>query len=209
MKNLYILGARGFGREVYNHFLHCKDTIGDIECRGFLDDKTDALVGFNGYPPIVSSVESFVPGENDVFICALGEPKWIKHYTELIENKGGKFISLISPLSCIGSNTIIGEGCIISRWTTISCDVRIGKHTTIDIFSALGHDTEVGNYCHLGAYTFMGGFSRIGNETTIHPRSNILPHKSVGNNAVVGAGSVVIKNVLDRQTVFGVPAKKL
>ena len=209
MRHLLIIGARGFGREIYNHFLHCKEILGDVECKGFLDDNKEALEKFEGYPPIISSVEEYEPMDNDVFICALGDPKWIKHYAEIIESKGGRFISLISPLSSISSNTIIGEGCIISKWVGISNDVKIGRHTTIDVFSDLGHDVQVGDFCHLGAYTFMGGYSKIGNQVTIHPRANILPHKTIGSESVVGAGSIVIRNVPEKITVFGNPAKRI
>ena len=79
MRNLYIIGARGFGREIFSLYLACKSSLKDVECKGFLDDKTDALDGFNGYPPIISPVEDYIPKENDVFICALGDPKWVKH----------------------------------------------------------------------------------------------------------------------------------
>lgn len=209
MKKLYIIGARGCGREVYTLFLECKESLPNVECVGFLDDNKAALDGFEGYPPIVSAVEDFIPSENDVFICALGDPRWIKHYTQIIENKNGKFISLISPYSSICMNTTIGEGSIISRWAIISPDVTIGKHSSIGVFSNLGHDVVVGDCCHLGAYTFMGGYSIVDSCVTCHPRVNILPHKKVGENSIVGAGSVVIKNVSPNTTVFGVPAKKV
>lgn len=209
MRNLYIIGARGYGREIYSYFLQCKPNLPDVECKGYLDDKADALDGFEGYPPIVSSVEDFIPGKNDVFICALGDPKWVKHYTTIIENKGGKFISLINPTAYIGKNTKIGDGCIIGRWAYISCDITIGKHTVVEIFSAIGHDSIVGNYCHLGAYTALNGFVKVEDSVNIYTRSNILPHKKVGENSVVGAGSIVIRNVPPNTTVYGNPAKKL
>lgn len=209
MRNLYIIGARGCGREVYNFFQECKVSLGDVECKGFLDDKADALDGFAGYPPIISSVEAYEPSENDVFICALGDPKWVKHYTEIVERKGGKFISLISPGASIGSNTKIGNGCIIPGWTVISCDIEIGKHVSVGVFCDLGHDVKVGNCCHIGSYSFMGGGVEMGNNVTCHPRVNILPHKKIGDNAILGAGSIVIRNVKSGDTVFGVPAKKI
>ena len=209
MRHLYIIGARGYGREVYNLFCKCEQALGDVKCIGFLDDKKDALNGFAGYPPVVSSVEAFAPQDNDVFICALGDPKWIRHYTKIMEDKGGKFISLVSPNAFIGRNTTIGYGCIINDWASVSCDISIGNHVSIGSFSDLGHDSKVGNCCHLGSYTFMGGGSMVGDGVTAHPRVNILPHKSVGDNATLGAGSVVIRNVKANTTVFGVPAKKI
>lgn len=217
MRKLYIIGARGCGREVYNFFQelkeqlkNCKDNyLNDVECAGFLDDKSNALEGFIGYPPVVCSVEEYQPGDNDVFICALGDPKWVRHYTGIIESKNGNFISLISPYASIGKNTKIGDGSIIPGWTAISCDVLLGRHTYVGVFCDLGHDVRVGDCCHIGAYTFIGGGAYLGNCVTSHPRVNILPHKKIGDNAVLGAASVVIRNVKADTTVFGVPAKTI
>ena len=209
MRNLLIIGARGLGREAYEIYIDCKESLKDVECIGFLDDNPNSLDDFPGFPPIIDSVENYTPQENDVFICALGDPKWIKHYTAIIENKGGKFISLISPEAFVSPTTEIGEGCLIPRFSSISCNIKIGKHTYIGSFSALGHDAEVGNYCHLGSYTFMGGFSKISDGVNCHPRVNILPHIKIGENAILGAGSICVRNVKPNITVFGVPAKKL
>lgn len=207
MRNLYIIGARGCGREVYNFFMECKPTLPDVDCVGFLDDNRNALDGFEGYPPIIGSVESYQPKEDDVFICALGDPKWVLHYTSIIEAKGGRFISIISPTASIGRNTEIGDGCIIPGWTVISSDIKIGNHVNVGVFCDFGHDVVIGNCCHIGAYTFLGGGVRIGDGVTVHPRVNVLPHKKVEGHAVLGASSVVIRNVKQGQTVFGIPAK--
>lgn len=209
MRKLYIIGARGFGREVYNLFLECKESLGDVECSGFLDDNRNALDGYEGYPPIVSSVEGWIPKDNDVFICALGDVKYKKKYVEIILSKGGKFISLIHPSVEVGSNTVIGEGCIARMGSSISCDIKIGRFVSILTCSVLGHDCKVGDWSHLSAYTFMGGFSELGKSVTLHPGVRLLPHKKIGDSAIVGAGSVVIRNVKQGASVFGIPAKKI
>jgi acetyltransferase-like isoleucine patch superfamily enzyme len=48
---------------------------------------------------------------------------------------------------------------------------------------------------------------RIGEFAIVHPRATILPGVSVGDNAVIGAGAVVLKDVPAGATVFGNPAK--
>lgn len=209
MRNLYIIGARGFGREVYNLFLLCKDSLKDVECIGFLDDNKAALDNYQNYPPIISSVENYIPQENDVFICALGDVKYKKIYAEIIRSKGGKFLTLIHPEVEIGANTIIGTGCIIRTPCSISCDITIGDFVTIMGYSVLGHDCKVNDWSHLGAYSFLGGYSDLDESVTLHPGTRILPHKKVGTNAIVGAGSIVLRNVKPNTTVFGVPAKKI
>lgn len=209
MKHLYIIGARGCGRETYGLFKECESLLGDIECSGFLDDNKEGLDDFEGYPPIVSSVEEYIPKVDDVFVCALGDPKWIKHYTSIIEGKGGKFISIISPLASIGQNSIVGDGCIINKYALISSDVKLGNHVYMGVFTDFGHDVVVGDYCHIGAYTFLGGGVHIEDCVTAHPRVNVLPHKKIGEGATLGASSVVIRNVAAGITVFGIPAKKI
>ena len=209
MKNLLIIGARGFGREYYNGLVLSKDYGKTFIVKGFLDDKSDALSSFEGYPPILNSVEDYVIEPDDVFTCALGDPKYRKKYVSIIKEKGGTFLPLISSQSIIHPNAQIGEGVMISAFCSISANTKIGDFTTIQPFCNIGHDAVIGDFCALESYSFMGGFSSIGNDVTLHTRTTILPHIKVGDAAVVGAGSVVIRNVKPGITVFGVPAKKV
>ena len=209
MKNLLIIGARGWGREVYNLLPDCIGYQTQFDVKGFLDDKTDALDGMPGYPPIIDSVEHYEPDTNDVFICALGDVKWKKYYSEMVLQKGGEFINLIHSTAKISRNTKIGFGCIITENVLISCEITIGNCVTFQAFATLGHDVRIGDYCHLGCRSFMGGYSELGNMTTIQTGSIILPHVKVGDNCTVGAGSVVIRKVKEGNTVFGNPAKRL
>lgn len=209
MKHLLIIGARGWGREIFNMIPECLGYGKEFEVKGFLDDKADALNGMSGYPPIIDSVENYEPENDDVFICALGDAHWKKYYAEIIMNKGGKFINIIHNTASIGRNTQIGLGCIITDNVGISCDITIGDFVTFQSYTIIGHDARIGNYCHLGCRSFMGGYSVLGDTTTIQTNSIILPHVKVGNDCTVGAGSVVIKKVKDNTTVFGNPAKKI
>ncbi|MCV9926872.1 sialic acid O-acetyltransferase [Flavobacterium sp. LS1R49] len=209
MKNLIIIGARGYGREVYNLAIQCDGYQKDYVIKGFLDDKLDALVGFDNYPEIISSVENYEIQENDVFICALGSVKWKKHYVELIQGKGGQFINLIHPTVIINSNVKIGNGLIVFMYSNISNDCEIGDYVTIQGFVAIGHDSKIGKWAHINAYSFMGGYAILEDEVCLNTRATVLPNVIIRKGATVGAASLVIKNVKENTTVFGVPAKRL
>ena len=209
MKNLIIIGARGFGREYYNGLKLREDYGKDFIIKGFLDDKSDALSAFNGYAPILNSVENYIIEPGDVFTCALGDPHYRRKYVNIIRKKGGRFFSIISSKSIIHPNAQIGEGVMISAFCSISANTKIGDFTTIQPFCNIGHDARIGNFCALESYSFMGGFSEIGDNVTLHTRATILPHVKVGEGAIVGAGSVVLRNVKAGITVFGMPAKKV
>lgn len=209
MKNLLIVGARGFGREVYTLATRCVGFNSSYQIKGFLDDHKDALVGLSGYPPIIDSVEDYNIQKNDVFIVALGDVRLKKIYTEKIILKKGQFTTLIHPTAIIGPNTKVGEGVIVGEYAVISCDITIGNHVIIHCFSDLGHDCIVGNYCSLGPYSFLGGYSHLEDLVTLHPRVSIMPRKKVKLGAIVGSGSVVMRNVPPNVTVHGNPARSI
>jgi sugar O-acyltransferase (sialic acid O-acetyltransferase NeuD family) len=209
MKHLLIIGARGWGREIFNMLPNCIGYGTDFIVKGFLDDKADALGGMSGYPPIIDSVENYEPQNDDVFTCALGDVNWRKHYAEIMLYKGGEFINIIHKTASLGPNSLMGKGCILSAHVGVSCDIFIGNFVTMQDYAIIGHDVRIGNYCGLGVRSFMGGYSSLGDCTMIQTHSVILPHMKIGNNCLVGAGSVVIKKVKDGDTVYGNPAKVL
>lgn len=209
MKHLLILGAGGFGREIY---WLATESIGfdeEFDVKGFLDPDIHRLDNFKGYPPIVGFEATYAIQPDDVFICAFGDITLKEKCCKIIKERGGKFISLIHKEAYISKNVIIGEGCIISRGVAISCDIQIGNFVSIQGFAVIGHDAIISDYVSLGTRTFLGGATKIGYASILHTNSIILPMVSVGRNCVVGAGAVVIKKVKDGDTVYGNPAKKL
>lgn len=206
MKHLLIIGARGFGREVYCLALQSIGYRTEFDVVGFLDDKNTALDGFDGYPPIIDSVENYSPRQDDVFICALGDVGYKRHYVDIILAKGGRFINLIHKSASISKNVKLGTGCIIAPYVSLSCDVTIGNFITFQRFAAVGHDARIEDFCHLNTYSFMGGFSKLGEQVTLWTGAVVLPHVVVEEKCVVGAGAVVIKRVKAGNTVYGNPA---
>ena len=205
MKNLVIIGAGSFGREVYNLALECSECGSVYIVKGFIDNVYD-IVEYDGYPPILSRIDDYIPMEDDVFVCAIGDVIWKKKYVQLILNKGGNFITLIHPQAHISKNVKLGIGCIVCCQSFISCDVNIGNHTTIQPHVIVGHDCRIGDMCQINSNTSIGGFVTIENDVTLHTSVTLLPKSKIHANAIVGAGSVVLRSVKANTTVFGNPA---
>lgn len=209
MKQLLIIGARGWGREVYDIATACINNGENFEVKGFLDDKADALYGYNNYPPIIGPVETYEIQKDDVFICALGDVEYKKKYANFILEKGGEFISLVHPTAIFGNNAKIGKGCVVGAYTNISSDTCLGDFVTFSIKAGMGHDSTIGDFSHIGGLSSISGFVTIGESVTIHPGVIVVPHRKIGNHAIVGTGSVVLCNVKANTTVFGNPATKI
>ncbi len=211
MKHLLIVGARGWGREVYEAAKHspayCRN---EYDIKGFLDSNPYVLDGLRGeYPPILGDVESYQIETDDVFFVAMGVSYWRKYYADIIESKGGKFLTIICENAYVNPTASIGNGSFIAGWSSISDNVSVGKQSIVHPFVNIGHDAKLGDYVTIESYSFLGGHSEIGDESVMHVRSTLIRLKKIGKCAEVGAHSVVLRNVKEGEHVFGNPAKRI
>lgn len=212
MKNLIIVGARGWGREVFMSAVYSPAYYRDHEfkVKGFLDSDSHLLDNFKGqYPPIIGDAESYQIEPDDVFFIAMGDSYWRHYYADLIEKKGGSFYTIICDGAFVNPTARIGEGSLISAWSLVSANVKLGKHNIMHTFVNVGHDVTTGDFVSLESYSFVGGRARIGDRTIMHVRSTLISGKALGDDVVVGAQSVVMRNVSNGIHVFGNPAHKI
>jgi sugar O-acyltransferase (sialic acid O-acetyltransferase NeuD family) len=206
--NLLIVGAGGFGREVYSMTRSARGS--DVRWRvcGFLNDIAEALDGFEGFPPIVAGTD-YAPRENDAFICAIGDVKGRKKVCEKLREKGAEFINLISEAALISGAAILAKGIIIEAYAGIAANARIADFSTILAHTTIGHDVKIGSCVQISSYCDIHGWAEIGDCSLIGSHAVILKGIKVGEGATVGAGSVVIQDVPAGATVFGIPAKRI
>lgn len=208
MRDLYIVGAGGFGREVYAWLCDEQKILNEHTFQGFLDDNLEALDGFNHVGKVVGSISGFSHFKDTSFICGIGavEPKR-KVCAPMIEN-GARFLQMIHPSVIIGENVILGEGVVLCPRVTLTCDIVVGSMAMVNCHSSAGHDARIGAWSTVSAHCDLTGATEIGEGAFLGSGVSIIPRKKVGMNAVVGAGSVVIKNVPDSARVFGNPARE-
>lgn len=207
MKNLIIVGAGGFGREVYNWALADADCDRKWTITGFLDDNPAALDGFDYPVDIIDSITDYRPADNDLFICAIGAPAIKRKVCESLSGRSAQFISLIHPDSIIGMNVSIGRGAIICPKVVVTCDISIGDFVTINCHSSVGHDARIGDWTTISGHCDITGQCKLGEMVFVGSGARIVPLKTVGDHATVGAGSVVIRHVAPETKVFGNPAR--
>ena len=206
MKKLIIIGAGGLGREAYNWAVDIHEKRTEWKFVGFLDNNPNALEGYNYPLTIIGRPEDYVPNENELFVCAIGNTKLRIEICRKLELAGAKFTTLIHNTAIIGRNTIIGDGCIICPRVVITTDVHIGNHVILNIGATVGHDAVIGDCCTLNGHVDVTGFVKLGKGVFMGSHASVIPDTVVDDFAKIGAGSVAVRRVKMGTTVFGVPA---
>lgn len=117
----------------------------------------------------------------------------------------------------------IGTGCNVCAHTFIENEVTIGRDVTIKCGVYLWDGTEVQDGVFIGpnatfsndktprskAYPATFQKTTLKRGSSIGANATILPGITIGEDAMVGAGAVVTKDVPDRAVVVGNPARVL
>lgn len=204
--DLLIIGAGKYGREVHSLAQDAIDAGAPWRIKGFLDDRVDALAGFDYPTPIIGTVEDYEPRPDDRFLCSVGDNDLRHFYTEIILKRGGIFATLIHPTAAVGRHATLGAGTIVEPFVFVGADASIGSHCLIGSHSCVSHDCRVGDYCQLCGHCSLGGNVTIEDFGFLGLGAVIVPKIVVHRQGFVGAGSVVLANVPPATKVFGSPA---
>lgn len=204
---VYIVGAGGFGREVYAWLLDVIDSGQDWEVAGFLDDNTGALDGFNYPVSVVGTVSEHVVQSGAWYVCGIGAVKTKRRVCQPLLEAGARFLTVVHPSAVLGPNVVLGAGVVICPQVTLTCDIEIGAMSMVNCNASAGHDAKIGPWVTVSAHCDLTGHTRVDEGAFLGSRVTVIPGKHVGAGAVVGAGSVVIRNVQAGDSVFGNPAR--
>lgn len=196
---LIIVGASGHGKVVADIARKC----GYINIV-FLDNdpklKECAGVPVLGPDTMVNELEG------DVFI-AVGKGQIRK---KLMERDGNRsFPVLIHPSAVIADDVEIGEGSVIMAGAVINPGAKIGKGSIVNTSSSIDHDCVVGDCCHISVGSHLSGSVRVGEMTWIGAGATVSNNVNICGGCMIGAGAVVIKDITEKGTYVGVPAKKI
>jgi len=106
----------------------------------------------------------------------------------------------------LGNNVWFGRKCHISApgGITIGNDVMIAHDTCLE---TAGHDIDPSQLLRKAKIVY--GPITIGNNCWLGTRTTVLYNTTIGNNVIVAAGAVVVKDIPENCVYGGIPAKKI
>jgi sugar O-acyltransferase (sialic acid O-acetyltransferase NeuD family) len=206
VQRILIVGAGGFGREVFQWL---RDSWPEWEPRiaGFLSDDLARLDGFQTPCRVVGSVRDHVPIPGAAYLLAIGVPYARRTLAEVIERRGGQFLSLVHPSAVIADSAVIGDGSIVCPGAIVSDSSRLGRCVLVNYHASLGHDATAGDYAVLSPYATLGGGATIGSDAFLGLHASVGPGISVGERSKVSANSCALSSVPPDSLVYGVPGR--
>ncbi|MFC5588749.1 acetyltransferase [Sporosarcina soli] len=132
-----------------------------------------------------------------------------KSIFEQLKSKGYLFTNVIHATAIVSPSVQIGNGIQIMAGAILQANASIADNTIINTGSIVDHDCIIGSHVHLAPGSTLSGGVRIGESCHIGAGASIIQGIAIGAETMVGAGSVVVKNIEDKKTVYGVPAKEV
>lgn len=115
----------------------------------------------------------------------------------------GKFITVKDAGGVyIGNNCEVLTGAIIQK-SYFSEFTKIGNDTKISVGVKVGHGCIIGERTLVAGSVQLAGYNTIGNDVWIGPSSVLSHGLIIGNNAQIKLGSVVVKDVKEKEEVSG------
>lgn len=216
---LAILGAGGFGREMY---WHVKGADPDARIV-FVDDAAEArvLVMGDAAVPVVQDWRfdavqfeggSLGAARVEEFVIGVGGPQ-LKRTLVMKALASGLLPAptVVHPRALIqGTDCELGLGGVVTPGCVITTNVSVGDFVVLNLNTSVGHDCVIGDYvtcnpgCQISGNVTIGEGASLGTGTVVREGITIAP------GVVTGAQACVVKDVTAPDVmVAGVPAQEL
>lgn len=207
MTDLVIVGAGGLGRETLFQIQQSEQVLPQFTVLGFADD---GKVGQTVHGlPVLCDTKALAEREQDTaVVLAVGNPFVRRRLFERMrDNSHLSFPTVIAPGAVHSDSVAFGRGCIVGFGVTMTVDIRVGDFVLVSNGCNVGHDAVLDDFSTLYPGVHVSGNVHLCEGCEVGVGSNIIQGLTVGQNAVLGAGCAVIRDIPADCTAVGVPAK--
>jgi UDP-N-acetylbacillosamine N-acetyltransferase len=205
-RKLFVYGASGHGKVVGDILLACKDP----DFVGFIDDRADLQgAGVLGLP-VLGDGEwlKHQAGMTQVAVAlGVGDNFLRKRLAEKCISWGVELATVVHPTASVSGSARLGRGTVVMAQAAINPDAKIGEGAIVNTSAIVEHDVDIGNFANVSPNATMAGASRLGMLSHLAIGASTIPCVSIGAMTIVGAGSVVVRDIPDGVVAFGVPAR--
>lgn len=198
---------------------HCRacidviETEGRFSIAGIVDVTENTGKKILGYQVIATDSQlEALSKKYTHFLITLGQIKSGKRRKELfdkLKELGVNLPVIISPHAYVSKHARVAEGSIVMHGAIVNAGACIGKNNILNSKCLIEHDAETGDHCHISTGAIINGEGKTGQLCFIGSHATLAQTVTIGDNSIVGAGSLVLQNLEGNGIFAGIPALKV
>jgi sugar O-acyltransferase (sialic acid O-acetyltransferase NeuD family) len=181
---------------------------------GLIDSVKDVGTELYGYKVIGRQAEILKLKEEyliDGAVITLGDNylryKISTEINEKLRGEDWEWVNAIHPSVLIGDNVELGKGCLFMANVVINSGSIIGNFVHGYTGAIIEHNNTFESFSSISAGSVTGGFVNLGRFSAITLGCTVFDRVNIGENSIIGSGSLVTKDIPDNQLRYGNPAK--
>jgi len=199
-----IIGAGGHARSVYDCLVLSTDDPLSVR---FYDDRYREIEALEGQPVVGPIRDAFENDSPQNMFVAIGDNALRYQVSRRLVGLGRNLLTIRHPRCIISPRAFIGSGVVAIAGSVVNAGARLGEGVILNTLASVGHDCVVSSYVQLASGVNLGGGATIGSGAFLGLGVKVVPNASVGEWAVVVAGSVVLCDLPPRTFCCGAPAQ--
>lgn len=207
MKKLYIYCAGGLGCEVMMLARRVHEKTPAYACISFIDDTMENQP-LQGVPTLTYKAFSQKADRSACrIVIANGEPAVREMLCNKIKQDGFELETLIDPLAVVSDLSSVKQGCVIMSGACLDPGIVIEENSLLYYNTTVAHDSVVGAHSVLSIGAIVSGHCAVGKRTFLGAASALRDRVCVGDDCIIGIGSVVLENIESNSVVYGLPGR--
>lgn len=126
---------------------------------------------------------------------------------ERLRSLGYQLVNAISPNAIISPTAKLGSGIAVMAGVVINAESIVDDFSIINTGATIDHDCRICKAVHIAPQCALAGNVHVGELAFLGIGTKVIPAQSIGQGAIVGAGSVILRGVASESTVVGIPAR--
>ena len=206
-KDILIIGASGFGREV----AWLIEELEEWNIKGFIDDNENLRGKTINEYEVLGNCDDLMQFTSPLnVVIAIGNPKIRKQiYQKLSKKSNILYPNIIANDVRISNTNRLGIGNIICTHTILTTNITIGNFNHINLSCTLGHDALLKDYVTVYPGVNISGNVVVGSLAELGTGSKIIQGITISGEIIVGAGGVIVKDLTNKGNYVGIPVRRI
>jgi len=206
-RELFILGAGTYGEVIFELAEDCGYNVA-----GFYDDNEDLIGKVVMGVPVLDSIQNLLSRKeiSGCYAIAIGSNTTRYSIGTVLQENGADLPAVIHPEAQVSKYAKIGSGTLVHASSFVFAKTEIGAFCIISPMVMVSHHTKIDDGVFISAGSTVGAYITLEKKVFIGMASNVMTGvKIVGEDALIGGGAVIIKDVAENSVMVGNPGRFL